>query len=624
MKPLLFFFVLFSFLSSTLFSQGDTLSLSFSHNSLERSYLLYVPAAYDGSEAWPLVISMHGYATNAEIQMVLSDMNPVADTAHFLIAYPNGTLFKSNVAGTPPEGLGWQAGETISPGFAPENKTVDDVGFINQLIDEIGNNWKINTNRVYATGWSNGASMSQLLACKLSDRIAAIASIGSTIAKDVVCNASRPVPILFQHGTDDPIVPYFTDDPTVPFYAAASNLQFWQNQLSCGLSPNVELLPDLVTTDNSRVEVTTWKGCNTEFVHYKIIGGGHNWSGGTNIFPFLGNFNEDIHASSEIWNFFSRNPMPARVQLIHGAPNETIDVSVNGETIIHQMAWRTATPYIEVPAEQPLDILLTPVNPWSTVGPVPATLQFKAGVSYAIVLYGTFDESDNFPIAAAIYEGIKEKADDPNSVAMTFLSSVPDFGVDAFDVIFEDGTILFDNMEYAKYAPQINIPAGDYLTFGTLADDNTAIASAFQMNVAFWKGQSLVMFNTGFARDGSWQSPWIALSNGGTFPMPAVPLEQVAPREMEANALNNHPTELTVIPNPANQQTELFLHNQEEKMMTISLHQLDGRLIRVVHDGYLPKGENRFSIELENLVPGVYFLQVNSNNDLSVYKIIKE
>ena len=75
----------------------------------------------------------------------------------------------------------WNVG---SPGSS--GNPVDDVGFIEALIDELANSYAINLDRVYATGMSNGGFMSFLLACQLSEKIAAVASVtGSMTSRDL-------------------------------------------------------------------------------------------------------------------------------------------------------------------------------------------------------------------------------------------------------------------------------------------------------------------------------------------------------------------------------------------------------------------------------------------------------
>ena len=185
------------------FSQGDTLFLSTEHDGLTREYILYVPEAYDSSEAWPLVLNFHGYTNTAEMQMTISQMNPVADTAHFLVAYPQGEQIISTVPGIPPEGPGWNVSypgdETLF--ISPAN--VNDVEFTSHLIDRIAASFNLDLGYVFATGWSNGGAMSHVLACELPDRIAAIASVAGLPVRARPCNVTRQIPVLEIHGTLD-------------------------------------------------------------------------------------------------------------------------------------------------------------------------------------------------------------------------------------------------------------------------------------------------------------------------------------------------------------------------------------------------------------------------------------
>lgn len=279
------------------------------HQDSIRSYLLYVPAAYDGSEAWPLVLNLHGYALNAEFQMNFSNMNAVADTAHFLVAYPQGTMFFSQVPGIPPQGLGWNVsgpGDTVfvSPG------QVDDVDFLEQVIDHIGADFRVASERVYSTGFSNGGMMSYVLACELPERIAAIAPVAGTIPESRLCagDHANPKPVLHIHGTADGVVPYEDGDPFL--HSVPEILQFWTTGNGCDEQPQITAIADVTTADSTTVERYEWQNCEAEMLHYRVIGGGHQWPGGNNLLPFLGHFNLDFNASSEIWNFFNRNPRP--------------------------------------------------------------------------------------------------------------------------------------------------------------------------------------------------------------------------------------------------------------------------------------------------------------------------
>ena len=95
-------------------SQTGTLyNRSFEHSATVRTYSLYVPASYSESEKWPLIINYHGYAADIDDQITRTNMNTMADTAHFIIAYPQGLTIERSAdvlpAWVPASGQGWHA-----------------------------------------------------------------------------------------------------------------------------------------------------------------------------------------------------------------------------------------------------------------------------------------------------------------------------------------------------------------------------------------------------------------------------------------------------------------------------------------------------------------------------------
>ncbi|MFK8103994.1 MAG: T9SS type A sorting domain-containing protein [Saprospiraceae bacterium] len=272
-----------------LLTAQQTINASIEHNGLTRDYILYVPATYDAAVAAPLVLNFHGYTSNATEQMFYGDFRPIADTAGFLLVHPMGTL---DVLGNTHFNVGWGS------------SNVDDVGFTVALIDSLSANYTIDAARVYSTGMSNGGFMSYQLACALSDRIAAIASVTGTMNITLLndCNPSHPVPIMEIHGTDDGTVAY---NGSFIFAPVVDVLDFWVNFNNCDSEAVILDLPDLDPNDGTTVEHQVYangdKGSSVE--HYKVFDGGHTWPGA--IFN-TGVTNQDFKASKEIWRFFSQ------------------------------------------------------------------------------------------------------------------------------------------------------------------------------------------------------------------------------------------------------------------------------------------------------------------------------
>ncbi|MEO0340788.1 MAG: PHB depolymerase family esterase [Bacteroidota bacterium] len=306
--------------------QPQLLDLTLEHQDSIRKYALYVPVAYDGSEAWPLVINMHGLGSNRFAQIFTSQMNAVADTGNFIVVYPEATRTELPLGG-------------IGPAWNTElvPNRVDDIDFISQLIQTLAQDYNLDLSRVYSTGLSQGGVMSYILACNIPDQIAAIASVAGVQTKnlDWMCTAERPMPVLHIHGTVDAVVPYNGGigalGPSFVFPTAREQVGSWINGNACSNDSTVVNFPDLDTTDGSTVTLTKFENCDNysgldgetrtaEVWFYTIEGGGHTWPGGPPVppgFEILGNVNGDINASSEIWNFFNRQELATAIQVVN-------------------------------------------------------------------------------------------------------------------------------------------------------------------------------------------------------------------------------------------------------------------------------------------------------------------
>ncbi len=266
----------------------------------QRELLLYVPSTYDPDQPTPLIISLHAGATWPAQQKNLSGWNRLADRHGFIVVYPSGT----------PQFLGvariWHT-------FALDSGVEQDVAFIADLIDALRSDYNIDRARIYANGMSNGAGMAFVLACTLSDRIAAAGLVApaQSLPPDW-CAATRPVPIIAFHGTDDPIVPYEggpLGDPLNPvkpiFPSILDFVASWSTRNGCGPNPTKAI----VAADVTRL---SYSACadGADVVLNTISGGGHSWPGGKPMPSWrVGPTSNSIDATTEMWAFFRAHPL---------------------------------------------------------------------------------------------------------------------------------------------------------------------------------------------------------------------------------------------------------------------------------------------------------------------------
>jgi len=273
-------------LPSMIVNSQTTISDSFIFDGIVRNYRLYIPETYNPVNPAPLVFNLHGYGSNNIEQELYADFRPIADTAGFLLVHPNGTLDGSN-------NLHWNT-------FGTSN--VDDVGFLSALMDTISITYNIDFDQIYSTGMSNGGFMSYSLACALSHRIAAIASVTGTMINTTfnACEPQRPMPLMHIHGTADVTVPY---NGNVFFVSVPALIDYWVEHNNCSATPVITEVPDIDPNDGCTAEHYLYTGgdLGSTVEHYKIIGGGHSWPGA----PININItNMDFSASEEIWRFF--------------------------------------------------------------------------------------------------------------------------------------------------------------------------------------------------------------------------------------------------------------------------------------------------------------------------------
>ena len=268
-------------------------NISTTHDNLNRSYQIYVPATYSVTEPIPLVFNLHGGASTATGYLnSIGDMRPIADTANFIIIYPQATTDSS---GNPTWHLGGENSKSTS---------VDDVGFVSHIIDEVSSIYSVDLERVYVTGFSNGGYLAYEIACLLSNRIAGIGSVAGHMFIDTYnyCDPSHPTPVINIHGTEDfyeGIAGYYLDQNL-------SN-RYWTEYNNTDTDPVITYIENTNTQDGSTVELHSWlNGDNgISVIHYKVMGGGHSYPN-LNPSSSKGYENGDIDSNSEIWNFLSR------------------------------------------------------------------------------------------------------------------------------------------------------------------------------------------------------------------------------------------------------------------------------------------------------------------------------
>lgn len=250
-----------------------------------RTYRLFIPVSAHRDRPSPLVVVLHGVGNNPEAMAGLTEFDRQAQAAGFVAAYPEGIA------------LSWNAGFCCAAAFV---QGVDDIGFLNRLLDQLEAEGGIDPDRVFVVGVSAGAMMAYRFACESGERVRAVGSVAGAMLLEE-CRPARAVSVIEIHGTDDPLVPYRGGHVQPPAAQASTPVPptltvvgHWASLDGCPETP--------ATRTHGPVTRTTWTGCrNGAMVGLvSIEGGGHTW-----FAPSLGPANGAVDATRAIWDFFS-------------------------------------------------------------------------------------------------------------------------------------------------------------------------------------------------------------------------------------------------------------------------------------------------------------------------------
>lgn len=266
----------------------------------EREYYLHLPTDYsNNTAALPLVIGLHGANQQAYEGLNsfanMTGLDAKADTEQFVVVYPVG--IGSDILQVPT----WNAGKCCLPA---STSRMPDAAFISALIDELISKYRIDRRRVYTMGFSNGGMMSLRLACELSDKIAAVVSHSGPYMYDGTCTPKRPVPLLYVHGQQDSVVPYYGGvgrlSTSFSFTSADSTLKIWRGVIGCNEQPEVIL-------EKPNASGTRWASCNggSQLQHYTASDGIHWWIGAP-----VGMTSKAFVTTDIAWNFVRTYSLP--------------------------------------------------------------------------------------------------------------------------------------------------------------------------------------------------------------------------------------------------------------------------------------------------------------------------
>jgi len=263
----------------------------------DRSYEIFLPRTAKGA---PLILALHGGGGDPDQFASASGLGAAATKAGYAIAFPAGSGRRGDRL------LTWNGGYCCG---SAARQGVDDIGFLKSVIKDARDRFGL-SDRVYLTGMSNGAILSETFAATNPDLVRAVAGVAGTMDTGRT-KVAGPVPALIIHGTADTMVPYKggkgdTSLTRTNFASVASVVSAFLAPWGGGLAKTSHEINR--KDDGTTVIVTDYtKGDRVVLRLMTVEGGAHHWPGGRKARLKDGK-TQEIDANTEILRFFSANP----------------------------------------------------------------------------------------------------------------------------------------------------------------------------------------------------------------------------------------------------------------------------------------------------------------------------
>ena len=186
------------------------------YQGMTRTWYEHIPASYNSATPVPLLLFLHGSGGAGDVVAPKSGYIELADAKNFIAVFPNGGLPGGN--GT--NSFQWNT--------YFQQTTPDEVGFLMALIKRLESDYRIDLTRIYMTGHSNGASMTNTFAGVHASVLAAIAPVsGAWITTfnlpTSLLKPDAPLPVWEWRGQNE----NFTTGSEPRNVQDQQQLQFW-------------------------------------------------------------------------------------------------------------------------------------------------------------------------------------------------------------------------------------------------------------------------------------------------------------------------------------------------------------------------------------------------------------
>ncbi|MBK8557792.1 MAG: DUF4397 domain-containing protein [Lewinellaceae bacterium] len=294
----------------------------------------------------------------------------------------------------------------------------------------------------------------------------------------------------------------------------------------------------------------------------------------------------------------------ARVQFVHNASNAPLDIYFGDERITTDLAYRNATPFLDLQSDSVLLVGVAPAGSRSAVEVYTSvSMVFGDDGAYIVMITGTVGGLPGIELVQ--FDLASEMAEGPNNVGIHFFQGTSD--LQDVDLLL-GRNILFNNVAYGHFGGYLEVPAsGNYHLTLTPGFDNTVPLVRWSDDLSFWAGKTAVLFTSG--QKYSLQPDFavlLALSDGRT-----IPIKVVTP-EMDDSSLDRWllGSDIRLFPNPATDWVQINLRLSQQTDLQAVITNDKGRVVETRNFGQLPSGHHQLQFYVSMLPKGRYFVRL--------------
>ena len=301
----------------------------------DRDYDVELPASHRCGRPIALVVVYHGGGANKESMRRLTCpggdlrspgcLDHAALAAGMAVVFPNGTNARGGKLLNRHGIRTWNAGGGQNGAICVSgnacNDGIDDIAYTRALLADLAKRIDIDGRRIFATGFSDGAAMTQRLACEAAETFAAVAPVsGENQFALAGCTPAGRVAVLDIHGTLDKCWPYDGGDggclQSGLYVSVADTLAGWAARNGCDPTPASETLPPRPgVNDGTSVIRLAYANCGAggELEHLQVVGNGHYWPDGDRYASgrlLGGTMSRQLATGPAIVDFFAANGRP--------------------------------------------------------------------------------------------------------------------------------------------------------------------------------------------------------------------------------------------------------------------------------------------------------------------------